>query len=342
MKRSQFVFAFLFLIYSTAFTQESPLLDVKVQTLGEINVSIGDIIKKNETPVILFTYSQDWCEICVSSLDIFQDHYKDYTSEYKIIAINIDDNRTSQNIKEFVVKKGWTFDVYMDPERNIIKYLGSDVRAPDAFVLIDKREILYKRGYVDQNAQSTVDNLVLSILYLSERLILFDSNWNYTDKNTFEYFRTVDIENNLFYVQDRWKAGELQMKGYYTDKYLTERTGPFIWYHKNGKYQMEKVYKDNVVTHEKIWYDTGNLWTERSYVDGKLHNVIGLYDSNGKLLNHGTLKDGNGSLLIYNPAGSKVEKQTYINGLATEWIYYNDNGGVRVTYIWKDNKWVEK
>jgi len=342
MKRPLLVSVFLFFIYSTVYTQQTPLLDVKIQTLGEINVSIGDIIKDNKTPVIIFTYSQDWCEICVSSLDIFQDYYADFGTKYKVIAINIDDNKTSQSIKEFVIRKGWTFDVYMDPERNIIKYLGVDVRAPDAFVLIDKKEILYKRGYVDQNAESTVDNLVLSILYMDERLMIYDSNWNYTDKNTYEYFRTVDKENNLFYVQDRWKTGELQMKGYYTDKYLTERTGKFIWYHKNGINQTEKVYKDNVITHEKIWYDTGNLWTERSYVDGKLHNVLSLYDPNGKPLSYGTLKDGDGSHLTYNVTGTKVEKRTYKDGLPMEWVYYNDKGGVNVTYIWKDNKWVEK
>lgn len=342
MKRTFLFSVFLFFVYSTFYSQQNPLLNVKIQTLGEISVSIGDIIKDNKTPVILFTYSQNWCEICVSSLDLFQDYYKDYGTEYKVIAINIDDNITSQSIKEFVIKKGWTFDVYMDPERNIINYLGTDVRAPDAFVLIDKKEILYKRGYVDQSAELTVNNLILSIVNINEKLIFFDANWNFTNKVDFEYFRTVDKENNLFYVQDRWNTGELQMKGYYTDKYLKERTGTFVWYHKNGKNQMEKVYKDNVVTHEKIWYNTGNLWTERSYIDGKLHNVLSLYDSKGKPLNHGTLKDGNGSLLTYNLTGSKVEKQTYINGLATEWIYYNDNGGVRATYVWKDNKWVEK
>src|SRR5690606_12593662 len=141
---------------------------------------------------------------------------------------------------------------------------------------------------------------------------------------------------------DRWKTGELQMKGYYTDKYLKERTGTFIWYNKNGTIQMENKYRDNLIMHEKIWHDTGNLWTERSYIDGKLHNVLSLYDSNGKSLSHGTLKDGTGSLIVNSQSGAKTEKRTYQNGLATELIYYNDNGGVRITYIWKDNKWVEK
>ena len=340
MKKPLLVSVLVFFVYTIIYSQQNPLLDVKIQTLGEINVSIGDIIKDNKTPAILFTYSED-CDLCISSLDLFQDYYEDYGTEYKVIAVNIDNHITSQNIKEFVINKGWTFDVYMDPERNIIKYLGLDVQVPDAFVLIDKKEILYKRGYVDQKAESTVDNLVLSILYLDQRLVAFDSNWNYTDKSDFEYFRTVDKEKNLFYVQDRWRTGELQMKGYYTDKYLTQSTGKFIWYYKNGKNQMEKEYKDNVITHEKIWYDTGNLWTERSYIDGKLHNVLSLYDPNGKLLNHGTLKDGNGSLFTYTQTGSKIDKQTYKNGSPTEWVFYNENGGVTASYIWKDNKWVD-
>src|SRR5690606_31182449 len=113
------------------------------------------------------------------------------------------------------------------------------------------------------SAELTVNNLILSILNINAKLIFFDANWNFTNNTDFEYFRTVDKENNLFYVQDRWKTGELQMKGYYTDKYLKERTGTFIWYNKNGTIQMENKYRDNLIMHEKIWHDTGNLWTER-------------------------------------------------------------------------------
>lgn len=340
MKKSVLFSAFLFIIYSTVYTQESHLLDVKIQTLEEITVSIRDIIKDNKTPVILFTYSQDGCKVCVSSLDLFQYYQEDFRTLYKIIAINID-NKTSESVKEFARNKGWTFEVYMDPDNNLMKYLGKETEAPDSFILLDEKEVFHKKGSIINNAERTVKNLVLRIWNSDKKSFYLDTSDNHTDRN-YHYYRTVDKEKDLFYIQDRVRTGELIREGYYTDNYLTKKTGLFTSYFISGLKASEKEYKDNVLMHEKIWFDNGNLETERSYVDGRLYNVLSLYSTDGKQLSHGTLKDGTGDLFNYHYNQSIYEKHTFQNGFPTERIVYDEKGEVRASFVRKDNKWVEK
>ena len=64
----------------------------------------------------------------------------------------------------------------------------------------------------------------------------------------------------------------------------------------------------------KYYHPGGKLWIDEIYKDGKEWTVLGNYDSNGKSREKGTLKNGNGTVYLYNEDGSLREVLTLING----------------------------
>jgi antitoxin component YwqK of YwqJK toxin-antitoxin module len=65
----------------------------------------------------------------------------------------------------------------------------------------------------------------------------------------------------------------------------------------------------------RYFYPNGKLWIEELYKKGKHWTVIANYDATGKKRNPGTLKDGNGTLILYNEDGTVRETVTYSNGV---------------------------
>lgn len=75
---------------------------------------------------------------------------------------------------------------------------------------------------------------------------------------------------------------------------------------------------DNVGGSRKYYYPTGKLWVEYFFKEGKLWNVIGNYDEKGQKRNPGTLKNGNGTIILYNDDGSVREVVKHKNGIEIE------------------------
>ena len=61
-------------------------------------------------------------------------------------------------------------------------------------------------------------------------------------------------------------------------------------------------------------YEDGKIWSERLYKNGSPWTVISNYDSLGNLQEKGTLKDGTGTLNIYNEKSKLIEIRYYKNG----------------------------
>ncbi|MCM8570008.1 redoxin domain-containing protein [Gramella jeungdoensis] len=340
----------MFLIFSSASTnsQES-IFDVKVQTLGGIEVKVEDIIKTSEEPVILFTYFNN-CEVCIGSLDRIHKELKNdgiYGSDkknFRVMAVNVSEPSNGVlGIKEFALKKQWTFDIYMDPDENIRKFLQKDeIRAPYGYVFLGNKVIHYKLGWVDENPAKTAKNLINAARSIGSPMVYYDADWNYTDAQDYVYFRTVDHWDDLYIVQDRWKSGKLQMRGQYKDKELTLREGHFIWFSIYGRPIIERDFKDNIQLREKLYYPNGQLLSDIEYKDGKVYNIHASFSPEGEPFDKGTIKDGTGSVILYNDWGNKVRKYYLNNGIYEgEWIEYKSDGSVSKKYKYQNSEWVE-
>lgn len=87
------------------------------------------------------------------------------------------------------------------------------------------------------------------------------------------------------------------------------------YYDEDGSLKREMFFTDDVMNGSfKYYYPGGKLWIETEYKNGKPWNVLGNYDKNGKPREKGTLKNGNGTILLYNDDNTLRKVETYVNG----------------------------
>lgn len=67
-----------------------------------------------------------------------------------------------------------------------------------------------------------------------------------------------------------------------------------------------------------IKYPNSNLWTRVEYRNGLIWNVLENLKPNGTPQNKGTLKDGNGSIFLYDEYGKLMIVETYKDGLLVD------------------------
>ncbi len=102
----------------------------------------------NGKPFII-NFWATWCSPCKTELDKIAKVYADWQKEtgVKIIAVSIDDSRTSSRVASTVSAKGWTYEVYLDENNDFKRAMG--IANPPATLLVDaKGNIVYKHiGY---------------------------------------------------------------------------------------------------------------------------------------------------------------------------------------------------
>lgn len=115
-----------------------------------------------------------------------------------------------------------------------------------------------------------------------------------------------------FIVREYDKENFLTAEATYENGILN---GRFRRFYRNGVLKEELNAKNGTFEGVgKYYYSNGQLWTERIYKDGEIWSVLSNYDSNGKPREGGNLKNGNGTLFLYNEDGRLREVITYING----------------------------
>lgn len=120
------------------------------------------------------------------------------------------------------------------------------------------------------------------------------------------------------------KNNEQTLKLYYlsgeifaTKQYKNNlETGTHTFFYLNGiinqktKYDMGK--KNGI---RQYYHKNGQLWTEEIFNNDLLLNVKANYTQNGKLRDKGSIKDGNGTVKLYNDKGKIYTIITYKKGL---------------------------
>ncbi len=315
---------------------------INIQTLGGIELPLTSVLKnKPDKPVVLFTWSKEWCWPCVKALNEFDvEYYEQLRDDYnlKFIALNLDKDTESDEIKTFTIENEWYFDTYQDPEGNYMSMLNK-TSAPETYLIVDNIIVGYKSGFIKgvSEPEPNADYIYHLITAINSRAVYYDEDWNYSSKNSAAFVRYIDKFNDKYEVRDRWITGELQMRGQFYDKYLTNRTGEFYWYHQNGNVSTLRNYKngqqDGV---SKQWYENGQLWVTELYEGGRLLEVTELYSSSGSTLSKGQFSNGNGFIYRYRADGSKSSKQEYKNGvLDGRYTLYNTDGSVNSTHLYE-------
>ena len=118
-----------------------PRVDIKDLTGKTINTSS---LLDGDSPVIL-SFWATWCSPCIKELDAISENLEDWQDEtdVRVIAISIDDSRTSMRVVPLADGRGWEFDVYLDSNGDLKRAMNV-VNPPHTFVINTKGEIVYQ------------------------------------------------------------------------------------------------------------------------------------------------------------------------------------------------------
>jgi peroxiredoxin len=117
--------------------------NVNVKGLDGAIVSTSSLV--NDGKPIILSFWATWCKPCVTELNALSDVYEEWQKEtgVKIIAISIDDARTTASVAPFVNGKGWDFEVYTDPNGDFKRAMNVNM-VPHTFLLNGNREVTHQ------------------------------------------------------------------------------------------------------------------------------------------------------------------------------------------------------
>lgn len=129
--------------------QGRTLPSVDVKTIDGKTVSTGTF--SNDGKPMIIDFWATWCKPCKKELDAISEVYADWQKEtgVKLIAISIDDSRSSAKVATDAKSHGWEYEVYLDENQDFKRALNvGDI--PQVYILNGKGEVVWQHnGYVD-------------------------------------------------------------------------------------------------------------------------------------------------------------------------------------------------
>ena len=152
------IFAIAFFTVSS-FSQNRTLPSVKVKNLKGSLINIQTI--ENDGNPIVISFWATWCKPCKKELNAIAEVYEEWQDDtgVKLVAISIDDSRSSSKVKPYVNSSGWEYEIYLDSNRDLARSLGVST-VPHTFLLDGDGNIVWEhRGYIEGDEEELLEQI---------------------------------------------------------------------------------------------------------------------------------------------------------------------------------------
>ena len=129
----------LSLIISIGYSQ---LPNINLKDVNGVTKNLSKF-SNNGNPIII-SFWATWCKPCKAELNTIAEEYDDWTDEtgVKLIAVSIDDARSSTRVEPYINAQGWEYLVLLDPNGDLKRAMNVN-NVPHTFLVDGNGKIVW-------------------------------------------------------------------------------------------------------------------------------------------------------------------------------------------------------
>ncbi len=135
------------------------LPSVTVKNLAGEAVNTAEL-SNNGKPMIISFWAL-WCKPCINELTTIADVYDDWTAEtgVKLVAVSIDDARSTAKVGPTVNGKGWEYEVLLDANGDFKRAMNVNM-IPHTFLVNGNGEIVWQHTSFSEGSELELIDMV--------------------------------------------------------------------------------------------------------------------------------------------------------------------------------------